>query len=146
MTSPAFKAGARIPKKYTCQGEDVSPPLVVTNIPQGAKSLVLIVDDPDAPMKTWTHWVVYDIPAPQGNELVIKESEVPGRQSANDFRKLDYGGPCPPSGTHRYFFRVYALRIGSLPVSLNINRNVVEMGMEGQVITQAELIGLYKKE
>src|SRR3989338_10190656 len=93
------------PKKYTGEGEVKTPPLAIGSIPEGTKSLALIVDDPDAPMGTWVHWVVYDIPMVSK----IAEHTIPGTQGYNDFRRNDYGGPCPPSGTHRYFFKLYAL-------------------------------------
>src|SRR3989338_8261866 len=94
-----------IPSVYTCQGQDISPALGIQNIPDGARSLVLIMDDPDAPMGTWDHWIVYNIP-PMDR---IAENSIPGIEVKNSFEKLNYGGPCPPSGTHRYFFKLYAL-------------------------------------
>jgi len=140
LTSPAFQQNQMIPPKYTCQGEDVSPPLVVENIPQGTKSLVLIVDDPDAPMGTWVHWVVYNIPV----QNTIAEGSVPGHQGSNDFGKVDYGGPCPPSGTHRYFHKIYALDT-TLQFSRTPSKRDVEATMKGHILGQAELMGLYKK-
>ena len=106
LTSSAFKNNEMIPSKYTCQGEDINPELEIKNIPDGTKSLVLIVDDPDAPMGTWVHWVVFNIP---NTVEKIKENSMPGVGGINNFGKLNYGGPCPPSGTHRYFFKLYAL-------------------------------------
>lgn len=105
LTSPEFEHNKLIPRKFTCMGEDVNPALHIKDIPKAAQSLVLIVDDPDAPMGNWVHWVVYDIPAIAD----IKEGSIPGTQGINDFNKINYGGPCPPSGTHRYFFKLYAL-------------------------------------
>ena len=105
LTSPSFSHNQMIPKKFTCQGEDLNPGLQISDLPQAAKSLALIVDDPDAPGGTWVHWVVFNITVM--NE--IKEKSIPGLQGINDFGKKDYGGPCPPSGTHRYFFKAYAL-------------------------------------
>ncbi|MBN1521544.1 MAG: YbhB/YbcL family Raf kinase inhibitor-like protein [Candidatus Aureabacteria bacterium] len=140
LTSPEFQNNGLIPKKFTCQGEDVNPALVIEEIPQNAKTLVLIVDDPDAPAGTWVHWVVYDIPVLSS----IKEDSVPGRQGVNDFGTGDYGGPCPPYGTHRYFFRAYALdRALNLPQGKS--KNDVLKVMQGHVLSQSELVGLYKK-
>jgi Raf kinase inhibitor-like YbhB/YbcL family protein len=140
ITSPEFKHNESIPRKFTCQGEDVSPALVIEGIPEGAKSLALIVDDPDAPMGMWVHWVVYDIPV----TARVEEKGIPGKQGMNDFGRLDYGGPCPPSGTHRYFFKIYALD-GLLNLEEGINKKQLEGAMQGHILDQAELIGLYKK-
>ena len=113
ITSAAFKEGEFIPKKYTCDGENVSPPLEWNGIPVEAKSIAIICDDPDAPMGTWVHWVVFNIPASKNklNEKIPanKVLEDGTTQGSNDFKKIGYGGPCPPSGTHRYFFKIYAL-------------------------------------
>lgn len=108
VTSNAFAAGGKIPKKYTCDDANISPPLQIENIPPGAKSLALIVDDPDAPGGTWSHWLVWNID-PHASE--IRENSVPrnGMQGTTDFGSAKYGGPCPPSGSHRYYFKVYAL-------------------------------------
>ena len=140
LTSAAFENDAEMPSRYTCQGENVNPGLEISGIPEKAKSLALIVDDPDAPMGTWVHWVVWNIkPADR-----IKENSVPGEQGINDFGKHDYGGPCPPSGTHRYFFKLYALDTElSLPGSSK--KSDVEKAMKGHVLAQTQLIGLYKK-
>jgi Raf kinase inhibitor-like YbhB/YbcL family protein len=105
LTSPSFTNGAHIPAKFTGEGPDINPALDVEDLPAGTKSLALIVDDPDAPMKTWVHWVVYDIP-PASH---IDENSVPGRQGMNDSGGKNYHGPYPPSGTHRYYFKIYAL-------------------------------------
>lgn len=140
LTSPQFKNKERIPKKYTCEGEDISPPLKIEDIPEQTKSLALILDDPDAPSGTWTHWVVYNI-TPK-NE--IKENEVPGKQGVNDFGKKNYGGPCPPSGTHRYFFRLYALD-KEIEDKKESNRNEIEKEINDHIIAKTELIGLYEK-
>lgn len=140
LTSPAFENNKSIPKKYTCEGEDVNPPLEIEEMSSGAKSLALIVDDPDAPMGTWVHWVVYDIPTVSR----IDEDSVPGTQGYNDFRKTDYGGPCPPSGTHRYFFKLYALD-AKLALKEGVRKEELEKAMEGHVLGKAELVGLYKK-
>ena len=143
ITSPSFSHNGHIPAKFTCDGEDVNPPLVIENVPAGAKSLALIVDDPDAPRGTWVHWVVWNI-AP--NTRNIPEASVPSgaHQGMNDFRQRDYGGPCPPSGTHRYFFKIYAL-----DTTLNLNDTTtkvqLEKAMTGHILNQAEHIGLYQR-
>lgn len=140
LKSPEFENNQFIPKKFTCEGEDVNPALIIENLPEGTKSLALIVDDPDAPMGTWVHWVVYDIPVTSR----IDEDSVPGKQGINDFRKKDYGGPCPPSGTHRYFFKIYALD-QELGLPEGITKEDLEKAMQGHILDKAELIGLYKK-
>jgi len=140
ILSPKFENNGFIPKKFTCQGEDVSPAVIIEDIPKEAKSLALIVDDPDAPMGTWVHWVVFDIPLIN----CIEENSIPGKQGRNDFGGNNYGGPCPPSGTHRYFFKIYALD-KILNLTEGIAKKELEKAMEGHVLGQAELIGLYKK-
>jgi len=140
LTSPEFKHNEPIPRKFTCQGQDVSPALIIEGVPGGAKGLALIVDDPDAPMGTWVHWVVYDIPVVPR----IDENSIPGKQGINDFGREDYGGPCPPSGTHRYFFKIYALD-KKLDLKEDIRKRDLEKAMEGHILDKAELIGLYKK-
>jgi len=143
ITSPAFENQGFIPQKYTCDGENINPPLKINNLPSQAKSLVLIVDDPDAPMATWNHWLVWNIP-PETKE--IKENSFP--QGAvlgkNDFGKLEYGGPCPPSGTHRYFFHLYALDT-ILQLSKGTNRNELEQAMKNHIMGQGELMGKYQR-
>lgn len=141
VTSSAFKHNEHIPSKYTCDGENVSPLLHIEEIPEGTETLVLIVDDPDAPMGTWDHWVVWNIPV----ENQFRENTVPGTQGINSFRKHDYGGPCPPSGTHRYFFKVYALDT-KLDLPKDANKKVVEKAMQGHVLGKGELVGLYSRE
>lgn len=140
ITSPAFGHNQMIPKKFTCQGEDVNPTLTIEGAPADAKSLVLIMDDPDAPMGTWVHWVVFNI----GPTAEIKENSIPGTQGYNDFGRNNWGGPCPPSGTHRYFFKLYALDT-TLNLKAGSTKQAVEKAMQGHILTQAELIGLYKK-
>jgi hypothetical protein len=140
ITSPEFQHNQFIPKKFTCEGQDISPALIIDGIPKEAKSLSLIVDDPDAPMGTWVHWVVYDIP-------IIKRIEgdsIPGKQGMNNFGRKDYGGPCPPSGTHRYFFKIYALDT-TLDLNEGISKGALEKAMQGHILDKAELIGLYKR-
>lgn len=141
LTSPAFNPNGFIPRKFTCQGEDVNPALVIEDIPQGTQSLALIVDDPDAPGGTWVHWVVFDIPI-AGK---IEEDSVPGKQGTNDFRRLDYGGPCPPSGTHRYFFKIYALD-QRLNLKEGISKKDLEKTIAGHILDKADLVGLYRKQ
>lgn len=141
IRSPEFKHNGFIPAKFTCQGDDVNPPLVIESIPEGAKTLVLIVDDPDAPMGTWVHWVLVNMPV-TGK---IEENSIIGKQGLNDFGRKDYGGPCPPSGTHRYFFKIYALD-SELNLGEDAGKPDVEKAMEGHMLDKAELIGLYKKK
>ena len=140
ITSSVFKNKSVIPAKYTCDGEDVNPPLSVEGVPEGTESLILIADDPDAPMGTWDHWVVWDIPPTKK----IEENSVPGTEGLNDFGKHSYGGPCPPSGTHRYFFKVYALDT-KLDLPSNSRKRNVEKAMEGHILTKGEIIGLYSR-
>jgi len=140
LTSSVFVDGGRIPSKYTCDGDNVNPPLNISGIPEETKSLVLIVDDPDAPMGTWVHWVVWNLP-PKGR---IGEDTVPGTEGVNDFRKHSYGGPCPPSGTHRYFFKAYALDI-KLDIRPSSRKRDVEKAMKGHVLAQGQLVGLYSR-
>lgn len=140
ITSPSFKHNGNMPYKFTCDGQDINPSLAIENIPTGTKSLALIVDDPDAPMKVWVHWVVYDIPPIE----TIAENSIPGKQGANDSNPSNYGGPCPPSGTHRYFFKLYALD-AVLGLPEGIDKKALEKAMEGHILARAELIGLYKR-
>ena len=148
ITSTAFTEGSMIPKRYTCDAEDVSPDLAWTGVPEGTKSLALICDDPDAPMGTWVHWVLFNLP-PDTSEL---HSEIPSkktlrnnaRHGKNDFGKFGYGGPCPPGGTHRYFFKLYALD-ATLNLSQNATKDMVLQAMEGHILDQAELVGKYQR-
>jgi hypothetical protein len=140
VKSSAFTNNGPIPTKYTCDGEDVNPPLSIEGIPQGTQSLALTVDDPDAPMGTWDHWIVWNISP--SNE--IKENTVPGVEGMNDFRKHSYGGPCPPSGTHRYFFKVYALDT-KLNLSLNSSKKDLEKAMQSHILAKGETIGRYSR-
>jgi len=144
ITSPAFSHQGMIPSKHTCDGADVNPPLSFASIPEKSKSLALIVDDPDAPMGTWVHWVAWNI-GPGIKE--IPENSVPQGtlQGTNDFKKQSYGGPCPPSGTHRYFFKLYALD-ASLPLKAGATKAQLEEAMKGHVLAQAELVGLYRRK
>jgi Raf kinase inhibitor-like YbhB/YbcL family protein len=140
VTSPAFEHNGRMPARYTCDGEDINPPLHIEDIPGGTQSLVLISDDPDAPAGAWDHWIVWNIP-PTGD---IKEDSVPGIEGINSFRRHSYGGPCPPSGTHRYFFKVYALDT-ELDLDPDSRKGDVLKAMQGHVLAQGELIGLYSR-
>ena len=140
ITSPVFDENDTIPEKYTCDGKNINPPLEVTDVPQGTKSLVLVVEDPDAPNGTWTHWVVWNI-APDAD---IQEDSRPGKQGENDFNKLEYGGPCPPDGEHRYFFKVYALDM-ELGHEEGADLADVRQGMEDHILEQAQLVGTYKR-
>lgn len=141
ITSKVFENNSFIPRKYTCDGEDINPPLEIEGIPKDAKSLALIVDDPDAPMGTWIHWVVWNIPVKEK----IDGNSVPGTEGMNGFRKHSYGGPCPPSGTHRYFFKIYALDT-KLDLDSNSRKVDLEKAMEGHVLAKGELAGLYSRE
>lgn len=149
VTSTAFEEGSMIPSKYTCDGENVSPPLAWTSVPEGTKSLALISDDPDAPMGTWVHWVLFNIPA---NVDELPENLPPQERLDNgakhgmtDFRRIGYGGPCPPSGTHRYYFKLYALDI-MLDLETGITKDQLLKAMEGHILSQGQLMGKYKRQ
>ena len=153
LTSTAFDAGNSIPARHTCDGDDVSPPLAWEGVPHAAKSLALIVDDPDAPdpaapQRTWVHWVLYNIPAsvpglPQG----VAPGNLPtgARAGINDWKHTGYGGPCPPTGRHRYLHKLYALD-AVLPDLGNPTKAQLEKAMQGHIIEQAELVGLYQRK
>ena len=141
LMSPDFEDQGQIPRALTCQGEDISPALEIQGIPEGTRSLVLTVDDPDAPVGNWVHWVVYDI-VPKDR---ILRGEIPGIQGMNDFRKTDYGGPCPPSGTHHYIFTVYALD-EVLALKPGLEKSDVLKAMDGHIVTTARLVGVYARE
>ncbi len=152
ITSPAFAHNGEIPKKYTCDGDDLSPDLAWTGVPEGTKSLVLIVDDPDAPdpaapQMTWVHWVLYNIP-PDATALseAVAPTALPAgtREGLNDWKRTGYGGPCPPIGRHRYFHKLYALDT-VLPDLGRPSKAKLEKAMEGHILEQAELIGIYKR-
>ena len=138
--SSAFESNSSIPRKYTCNAENINPPLEFEGIPKEAKSLALIIEDSDAPMKVFTHWIVWNI-APIAK---IDEDSMPGIEGINDFRKIGYGGPCPPSGTHRYFFRVYALD-KQLGIKAGTSRKKLESEMKGHIVAKGELMGKYSK-
>jgi Raf kinase inhibitor-like YbhB/YbcL family protein len=143
ITSSAFQEDANIPSKFTCDGEDTSPPLQIADVPAGAKSLVLIVDDPDAPSGLFTHWIVWNI-SPQTSSA--GEGSAPkGMKGTNDFGKSGYGGPCPPSGTHRYYFKIFALDC-ELDLPAGAKRVQLDAAMKGHVIAQGELMGRYSRK
>jgi Raf kinase inhibitor-like YbhB/YbcL family protein len=153
MNSPAFAHGGLIPQRYTCDGANVSPPLQWSGVPLSAKSLVLIIEDPDAPdpeapKTTWTHWILYDIP-PTVHELPedLARHGIPAgaHDGLNDWLKTDYGGPCPPVGTHRYFRRLYALS-AVLPDLHRPHRSTLAQAMHGKVLAEAALVGLYARQ
>lgn len=142
IESPAFEQHQPIPQKFTCQGQDVSPPLVFKDIPKGTKSLALIMDDPDAPSGTFDHWIVWNIP-PETKQLV--EGAKVSNQGKNHFGKASYGGPCPPAGApHRYFFKLFALD-SMLDLHSGISKKQLEDAIEGHVIGKAELVGTYQR-
>ncbi|UCD14459.1 MAG: YbhB/YbcL family Raf kinase inhibitor-like protein [Thermoplasmatales archaeon] len=142
LSSPTFENGGSIPIEHTCDGVDVSPSLIFSELPENAKSLALIMDDPDAPMGTWVHWVIWNIPPnitgfSQGENITFP-------QGKNDFGKQKYGGPCPPSGTHRYFFKLYALDT-MLDLRAGATKRQLEKAMSGHIMVQAELMGTYSR-
>ena len=143
VTSSAFQEGGNIPSKFTCDGGNASPPLQMAGVPSEAKTLVLIADDPDAPGGLFTHWLVWNIP-PQTNS-VAEGSAPKGVQGTNDFGKSGYGAPCPPSGTHRYYFRVFALD-RELTLPAGAKRSQLNGAMKGHVVAQGELMGRYSRK
>ncbi|MFO8164317.1 MAG: YbhB/YbcL family Raf kinase inhibitor-like protein [Thermodesulfobacteriota bacterium] len=148
ITSTAFTEGSMIPQDYTCDGEDISPPLEWSGLPDSTKSLALICDDPDAPMGTWVHWVLFNIPA-HIQELPVhippeKIIQNGAKHGINDFRKFGYGGPCPPGGIHRYYFKLYALdkEINAEP---GITKEKLLKIMEGHVLAEGQLMAKYSR-
>ncbi|HZR81107.1 MAG TPA: YbhB/YbcL family Raf kinase inhibitor-like protein [Candidatus Binatia bacterium] len=152
LRSPAFPANGEIPTKHTCEGEDVSPALEWSDVPPSAQSLALVVDDPEAPdpkapQRVWVHWVVYDVPpSATGLPEGAKGSSLPqnAKQGVNDWKRSGYGGPCPPIGRHRYFFKLYALDT-ALPSLRDPTKSQLEDAMRGHVVGEAQLIGTYEK-
>jgi Raf kinase inhibitor-like YbhB/YbcL family protein len=148
IRSSAFKDGGFIPEKYTCDGLDISPPLEWSQVPDGTKSFTLICDDPDAPMGTWVHWVLYNLPGNTrelaGKVPPLEVLENGARQGRNDFRRIGYGGPCPPRGTHRYYFKIYALD-QNLDIGAGISVKELIGAMEGHVLAEGQLMGKYKR-
>jgi Raf kinase inhibitor-like YbhB/YbcL family protein len=151
LSSPAFVHQSEIPKRHTCEGADLAPALHWSGVPEAAKSLVLIVDDPDAPdpeapQRTWVHWVLYDIP-PDASGLPEGGRPLPEgtREGLNDWQRPGWGGPCPPIGRHRYFFKLYALDRPMPVLPPQAGKSTVEQEMRGHVLAHAELIGTYRK-
>ena len=149
LTSAKFKEGELITSNYTCDGQDISPPLKWSGVPQNTKSLALICDDPDAPVGTWVHWVIYYIP-PAMSELQegipTEETTSNGiKQGVNDFKKIGYGGPCPPGGTHRYYFKIYALD-AELKLTSGAKKSDLERAMKGHILATGQLMGKYKRK
>ena len=144
MTSPAFVHTKAIPSSYTCDGEDLSPPLSLEGVPKEAKSLALVMDDPDAPAGDWVHWVLWNIDP--GTTRIEQGSVPPGaRQGLNSWKRAGYGGPCPPSGTHRYFFRLFALK-EHLDLPSSATRKDLDRAMQGKIVARCELLGLYGRK
>ena len=146
VKSTAFEEGGMIPKPYTCDGTDISPPLAWTGIPEATKSIALICDDPDAPRGTWVHWVLFNLPPDTKN---LPENIPPQKRlengaihGINDFRKIGYGGPSPPSGTHRYYFKVYALDT-EIDLKPGITKKKLLKTMKGHVLAEGQLMGKY---
>ena len=149
LTSAAFSPGEPIPEQYTCDGDDISPPLQWSEPPPGTQSCALIADDPDAPAGTWVHWVLYNLPG-QARSLPQALSADPelsdgSRNGSNSWQRLGYGGPCPPSGTHRYFFKLYALD-ATLDLAAGETKESLLAAMEGHILAQTELMGTYTRE
>ncbi|VUZ84536.1 putative kinase inhibitor protein [Candidatus Methylomirabilis lanthanidiphila] len=148
LKSQVFQSGAMIPSNYTCDGQDVSPPLSWSDPPVGTISFALISDDPDAPMGTWVHWVIWNIPASTRvlEENFPKTASLPNgtKQGTTDFHRVGYGGPCPPSGTHRYFFKLYALDT-TLNLPSSTTKKDLEQAMQGHILGQTELMGTYRR-
>ena len=148
IKSPAFAHGAPIPSRHTCDGADVSPPLAISAPPAGTKSFALIADDPDAPAGTWVHWVAWNLPSDTKSlaENLPKKESLPagGRQGQNDFHRTGYGGPCPPSGTHRYFFRLFAVD-ATLDLPATATRADLDRALQGHILSRAELMGTYRR-
>lgn len=148
LTSTAFKEGGPIPRAYTCDGVNVSPPLEWSGVPKTAKTLAIVCDDPDAPGGTWVHWVLYNLPVENiglvENLPATEKLASGGFQGANDFQKIGYGGPCPPSGTHHYDFKIYALD-SDLPLKAGATKAELLKAMEGHIVLQGQLMGMYKR-
>ena len=149
LISSMFEHREKIPAQYTCDGNDMSPPLTISDVPDGVKSLVLIMDDPDAPAGIWDHWVVFNIPPdvteiPESQEPRQTGGQAPGVSGKNSFGNLEYHGPCPPDREHRYFFKLYALDV-ELDLPEGASKAEVEQAMAGHIIEQAELMGLYER-
>ncbi|MEJ2201120.1 MAG: YbhB/YbcL family Raf kinase inhibitor-like protein [Desulfuromonadaceae bacterium] len=153
LTSNAFLDQGAIPEEYSCEGRDMSPPLSWSGVPAGTRSLALIVDDPDAPdpehpRMTWVHWVLYNIPPELAGLLAGAATNLPAgsRTGLNDWRRRTYGGPCPPVGRHRYFFKLYALDIRLDDLSEAVTKAALEQAMRGHILARTELVGTYRKQ
>ena len=138
-----FNENEAIPSEYTCDGEDKAPELKIEDVPENTKSLALIMDDPDAPVGTWDHWIVFNIPP--DTKVITKGTEPKGTAGKNSWGKTGYGGPCPPSGTHRYFFKLYALDT-TLDIEEGSDKKDLEKAMQDHTIEKAELMGTYRKQ
>lgn len=144
LTSSSFERDQFIPAKFTCDGGDINPELHIQNVPDGAKSLALIMDDPDAPGRTFVHWLVWNIDPK--TTIIKEESKPPGStEGKTDFGRVGYGGPCPPSGAHRYFFKLYALDV-ALDLSAGSDKRELEEAMSGRVLAETELVGIYQRK
>ena len=141
ITSPAFEHESYIPARYSCEGSNTNPPIVINGIPDETVSLALIIEDPDAPGKIFDHWIVWNIKP----EKLIEEGSVPGKVGKNSLGEYRYTGPCPPSGTHRYYFKVYALDT-TLDLEHEVDKKLVEQALKDHVLAYGELMGLYKKQ
>jgi Raf kinase inhibitor-like YbhB/YbcL family protein len=144
IESPVFKNNELIPPKYTCDGENINPPLKLSLVPENTKSLVLIVDDPDAPSGTWVHWTIWNI-NPQTVEIPENSCPQGAVEGITDFASTGYGGPCPPSGTHRYFFKLYALDIPTLDLMSSASTSDVGKELKKHILAQTQIIGLYRR-
>ena len=144
ISSPVFTDNGQIPPRYTCDGDDINPPLHIENIPTGTRSLALIIEDPDAPSGLFVHWLVWNI-NPHQNEIAENSTPKEAMAGRNNFERTSYGGPCPPSGTHRYIFRMFALD-STLILAGGSSKSQLEAAMEGHVLATAQLIGLYGKK
>lgn len=149
VTSAAFKEGQPIPRQYTCDGVNLSPPLEWSGVPKNAKTIAIVADDPDAPAGTWVHWVLYNLPAENiglvENVPATETLKAGGFQGKNDFEKIGYGGPCPPSGMHRYFFKIYAVD-AELPLKAGATKAELEKALQGHIVTQGQLMGTYQRQ
>ncbi len=149
VKSTAFQEGAMIPKLYTCDDKDISPPLSWSGLPAGAKSIALIMDDPDAPVGTWVHWVLFNIPPDTTDvaENMPRSASLPNgaKHGNNSWANLGYGGPCPPGGTHRYYFKVYALDV-VLSLSTGVTKAQLLKAMEGHILAEGQLMGRYTRK
>jgi Raf kinase inhibitor-like YbhB/YbcL family protein len=141
IKSPVFEPNSQIPKKHSCDGQNTNPPLIIEGTPKESKSMALVVDDPDASCGTFDHWVVWNIPS---STTRIAENSVPGTEGLNGARQVGFMGPCPPSGTHRYFFKVYALDV-ERNLGVKSTKRELEKAMQNHVIAKGELIGLYHR-